>query len=218
MTTSGSERSEATTFWEDFYRDKEQVWSGDPNAVLAHEAASLTPGTALDLGCGEGGDAIWLAGRGWDVTSVDISDTALQRAAARADAVGVSDRITWQRHDLGRSFPDGTFDLVSAQYLHSPVELPNAQILRAAAGAVSPGGTLLIVGHGAFPPWAHDHDHHHGPAVHFPAPEENLADLELPADLWDVTRCESVERQAKGPDGRSGTLLDSILMLRRLDP
>lgn len=214
MVTTGSEQGAPGEFWEGFYRDREHAWSGNANPVLAHEAAPLNPGKALDLGCGEGGDAIWLAEQGWDVTAVDISDIALGRAAVRAAAAGVTERITWQRHDLGHSFPSGTFDLASAQFLHSPVELPTTQILQAAAGAVAPGGTLLVVGHAAFPPWAHDHD----PAVRFPTPEENLADLDLPADRWDVARCESVERQAKGPDGQPGTLMDSILMLRRLDP
>ncbi len=211
MTTSGSGEDTAAEFWDGFYRDRTQVWSGRVNPVLAQVAADLVPGTALDLGCGEGGDAVWLARRGWKVTATDVSATALLRAASHADAARLGDHITWERHDLARSFPDGTFDLVSAQYLHSPVELPRDRVLRMAADAVAPGGALLIVGHAAFPPWAT----HPDSAVHFPTPDEVLAGLELRADEWSVVRCESVDRDADGPDGQRGTLSDSIVLARR---
>ena len=81
-------------FWEQFYAEREQVWSGRPNVVLVEEIEGLAPGTALDLGCGEGADAIWLASRGWQVVAADISQAALDRAAAHAAAAGVGDRIT----------------------------------------------------------------------------------------------------------------------------
>ena len=98
-------------------------------------------GRALDLGCGEGGDALWLAERGWHVVAVDISQTALDRAAADARARNVLDRIDFQRHDLSDTFPDGAFDLVSAQFLHSMVRLDRPRLLRMGAEAVSAGGT-----------------------------------------------------------------------------
>ena len=113
---------EAERFWEEHYRRREQVWSGNANAVLVDIVGGLPPGTALDLGCGEGGDAIWLARQGWRVRAVDISATALQRVTARAIAAGVADRIECGRHDLAHTFPAGSFDLVSAQYL---ILLPN---------------------------------------------------------------------------------------------
>ncbi|HEX4816102.1 MAG TPA: FAD-dependent oxidoreductase, partial [Nonomuraea sp.] len=104
---SGEVPASAEEFWEGFYGDEAQVWSGNVNVALVREAADLTPGRALDLGCGEGADSIWLAGRGWRVTATDISRTALARAARRAEAAGVADRVEWQRHDLGTSFPEG---------------------------------------------------------------------------------------------------------------
>jgi len=94
-------------FWEDMYRSRSAAWSGSPNPQLVTEAAGLTPGTALDVGCGEGGDAVWLAERGWQVTAVDISATALQRAATHAAQAGpdVSGRITWRQADLTSKAP-----------------------------------------------------------------------------------------------------------------
>ncbi|HZF58086.1 MAG TPA: class I SAM-dependent methyltransferase, partial [Rubrobacter sp.] len=92
---------EAKRFWEDHYRRRGRVWSGRPNPVLVDIVGSLRrPGTALDLGCGEGGDAIWLARQGWCVTAVDISATALDRAAVDAATAGVADRIDFRQHDL----------------------------------------------------------------------------------------------------------------------
>ncbi|WP_348652184.1 class I SAM-dependent methyltransferase [Streptomyces sp. 71268] len=148
---AASEEGAAEEFWEARYRAGERLFSGEPNDALRTEVADLPPGRALDLGCGEGGDAIWLAQRGWRVTAVDVSPTALLRGARNARAAGVGDLVDWHRHDLARSFPTGTFDLVSAHFLHSPVELPRGQILRTAAAAVAPGGTLLIVGHAGWP-------------------------------------------------------------------
>src|SRR3954466_97215 len=103
MTANESDDQTVAEFWEGFYLARPEVWSGRVNPVLAQEAADLVPGTALDLGCGEGGDALWLAQRGWNVTAIDVSATALQRAASHADAQGVGDRITWERHDLAHS-------------------------------------------------------------------------------------------------------------------
>ncbi|WP_231619230.1 FAD-dependent oxidoreductase, partial [Nonomuraea sp. SBT364] len=147
-------------FWDARYAESDQIWSGNPNDILVREISDVPPGTALDLGCGEGADAIWLAGRGWRVTAADISGVVLRRAAHRAAEAGVADRVDWQRHDLGTSFPAGVYDLVSAHFLHSYAELPRERILRRAAEAVAPGGLLLIVGHAGFPSW--DEDGHPG--------------------------------------------------------
>ncbi|MGW5673195.1 class I SAM-dependent methyltransferase, partial [Micromonospora sp. NPDC003776] len=108
-------------YWDDLYHQRDRVWSGRVNAVLAEVVNALPPGTALDLGCGEGGDAIWLASRGWRVTAVDVSTTALDRLTAEATRAGVASRITVARHDLTRNFPAGRYDLVSAQFLQSPL-------------------------------------------------------------------------------------------------
>ncbi|KFF60602.1 hypothetical protein JF66_03210 [Cryobacterium sp. MLB-32] len=194
--------------------DKGQMWSGHANAALEREAAGLEPGTALDLGSGEGGDALWLAHGGWQVTAVDISTTALSRGEGRAESAGLADRIRWVQADLAVWQPESTFDLVSAQFLQSPVELPREQILRRAASAVAPGGQLLIVGHAAFPKWST----HRAQPEDTPSPEHVLASLALSADEWTVITKELFEREATGPDGTTDTLTDSILRVRRNRP
>jgi len=143
--------TDAKTTWEQHYGERDRVWSGRVNVRLAEVVSTPEGGTALDLGCGEGADACWLAERGWTVVAVDISDTALQRAVEDADTRGLGDRIEFVQHDLSDSFPDGTFDLVSAQFFHSTVQLDRPRILRSAAAAVRPNGLLLIVDH-AGPP------------------------------------------------------------------
>ncbi|WP_377268010.1 SAM-dependent methyltransferase [Peterkaempfera sp. SMS 1(5)a] len=205
-TVSGEE------FWEARYAEGDRIWSGEPNAALVREAADLPPGRALDLGCGEGADAIWLARQGWRVTAVDISRTALDRAAGHAAAEGVADRIDFQRLDLASAFPDGTFELVSAHFLHSHGDLPRERILRTAAAAVVPGGMLLIVGHAGFP--AGEHATHAG--VHFPAPQEVISALDLPEGQWEVLRIDEYESVRTGPDGRPVTRADNTVKLRRL--
>ncbi|MFE4172947.1 class I SAM-dependent methyltransferase [Streptomyces sp. NPDC056909] len=199
-------------YWDDRYEQSHRIWSGRPNTVLVREITGLDPGRALDLGSGEGADAVWLARQGWRVTGTDISGVALGRAAEHAEAEGVADRIDWQRHDLGVSFPEGRFDLVSAQFLHSYGDLPRERILRTAASAVAPGGVLLIVGHGGFAPWE-ENPH---PEVHFPTPEEVLESLDLADGEWEVQICEEHERQQNGPDGRPGMRTDNTLKVRRL--
>ncbi len=207
VTTSESER-----FWEDFYGDGVRTWSGTPNQLLVEEVEALAPATVLDLGCGTGGDAIWLASRGWGVTAVDVSANALHRAARAAAAAGVGGAIRWERHELGISFPSGTFDLVSAHYLHSPVQMPRATVLRMAARAVAPHGTLLIVGHAGSPSWA-DADHE----MACPTLQEVLDDLELAPGRWEVLRSEVVSVPVTDPDGEPATRPDSVLHLARID-
>ena len=206
---------EAREFWENRYAERDQVWSGKVNPVLAAIVPDLEVGTALDLGCGEGGDAVWLAGMGWRVTAVDISGTALERAERAAVEHGVDGRITFARHDLATDFPSGVFDLVSAQFLQTPLAFPRAEVLQEAAQAVAPGGRLLIVEHGAAPPWMpRDHDH---PNPHdFQTPQQTLDQLELVDDRWRIDRLEAKEREATGPNGESGMLLDNIILACRL--
>lgn len=92
----------AAQMWDEMYRSRAMIWSGEPNPQLIAEAAPLPPGTALDLGCGEGADAIWLASRGWKVTAVDVSAVALERAEAHAQERGQGGNITWVQQDLAR--------------------------------------------------------------------------------------------------------------------
>jgi chemotaxis protein methyltransferase CheR len=201
---------DAVQFWEDRYRSAERVWSGRVNPRLAEVAADLPVGRALDLGCGEGADALWLAERGWQVVAVDVSATALRRAAEAASTRNLLARIDFARHDLNESFPDGTFDLVSAQYLHSPARLERDGVLQRAAERVNRGGVLLIVDHGAPPPWAEHHDHH------FAGIEEVLGSLDLNASRWTRLRTEAVEREMVGPNGELGTMADNVMVVRRI--
>ncbi|RFU85970.1 class I SAM-dependent methyltransferase [Streptomyces triticagri] len=198
--------------WDERYAESRRVWSGEPNAVLAREAAKLTPGHALDLGCGEGGDAVWLAGRGWRVTATDVSRVALERAAAHAAEAGAADRIDWLRSNLSESFPEGSYDLVSAQFLYSPGELPREQVLRRATGAVAPGGHLLIESHAGFPDWETGHGR---PDIDFPTPAETLASLQLAEDDWQVLICAEHDRTQTRPDGTPGTRTDHTVLVRR---
>ncbi|MDR7172053.1 SAM-dependent methyltransferase [Nocardia kruczakiae] len=209
---SATSPTEPAVFWEQRYRDSDRVWSGNPNPLLVRETADLRPGRALDLGCGEGADAVWLAGQGWQVTGVDISQTALERAAAHAERAGLGDRVVWQRHELGRTFPDGSYDLINAQFLQSPVALDQDGVLRRAADAVAPGGTLLIVMHAGWPTWMTPDDYPFD-AI-FPTLDGVLRSLRL-GDEWTVRTCEPVERTLTSPDGRSGTRADNVWRLVR---
>jgi SAM-dependent methyltransferase len=132
--------------WDAKYSERDTaLWSGRPNGRLLVEVASLDPGRALDVGCGEGADAIWLARKGWTVTAIDISDVALSRAREAALVAGVA--VDWVCGDaLGTSFPAGSFDLVSMQYPALPKAAGEAAV-RALLGTVRPGGLLLAVYH-----------------------------------------------------------------------
>ncbi|MDQ0574322.1 class I SAM-dependent methyltransferase [Agromyces albus] len=133
--------------WEERYSGEQKVWSGNRNPQLLAEASALTPGTALDVGCGEGGDVIWLAQRGWRVTGADFSANGLARAAQHADEVGVADRIDWWQVDARTFAADGrSFDLVTTHFLHPP-DGGMVEVTRRLSEAVAPGGHLLVVGH-----------------------------------------------------------------------
>jgi SAM-dependent methyltransferase len=204
-------------FWEARYlRNRGEngaVWSGRVNAPVEREMTGVTPGTALELGSGEGGDAIWLASQGWTVTAVDISATAHAVGAAKAAELGLTDRITWVQADLATWHPSAEYDLVTSAFLHSPVELPREEILRRAVSAVAPGGRLLVVGHGAFPPGGGDHEDRVD-APPLPSPDEVLADLELP-EGWVVETNELVDREVEWRDQGMVTLTDAVLRVRR---
>ncbi|MGH3969076.1 MAG: SAM-dependent methyltransferase [Mycobacterium sp.] len=204
-----TEHNDVQQFWEQHYGSADRVWSGRANARLVEVASRLTPGRALDLGCGEGADALWLAERGWQVVAVDVSATALQRATADARERKLLDRIEFQRHDLSETSPDGTFDLVSAQYLQSPVRLDRDAVLGLAANCLTSDGVLLIVDHGSAPSWSPHKDHP------FPSIADVLAALPPDGAGWHRVRAESVERQATGPDGQLATVIDNVIVLRR---
>lgn len=129
--------------WDERYRTEDQLWSGHVNGSLAVEVAGLTPGSALDVGCGEGADAIWLAEQGWTVTAVDISGVAVERGRIEAEQRDLA--ITWIAGDFPADVP-GEFDLVSLHYPAFPIAAMD-EVGRGLIDGVAPNGTLLLVGH-----------------------------------------------------------------------
>lgn len=200
------------TWWQDRYASGATRWSGNPNDLLVPEVEGLAPGGALDLGCGTGGDAIWLASLGWRVTGVDIAPAALEQAAAHAEDAGVGTQITWEQHDFEQSFPAGEFDLVSACYLQSPLRFQRIAALRQAAGAVAPGGTLVVISHESAPSGGHGSN-----ANAMPTAQQLLADLALSTDAWTPEKAESVERRRTMDDGRVIDYRDNVLRVRRAE-
>lgn len=202
---------QAAETWDEFYAQSTRVWSGSANTALIARVTELTPGTVLELGCGEGADAMWLAEHGWKVTGIDVSSVALERATEHARAAGLAERISWERHDLTSWQPVGSYDLVTALFLHSMIDFPREDILRAAAAAVSPGGSLLIVGHESFPPWSE----HQQDAADFPDAQQLATSLGLTEAGWKIHAQSTPGRVATGPEGQSFQLHDSVLLARR---
>ncbi|GAA1797334.1 class I SAM-dependent methyltransferase [Leucobacter iarius] len=206
-------------FWERRYSGAEPIWSGRVNATLAAAVGDLAPGSSLDLGCGEGGDVRWLASRGWRAVGIELSPTAVSRAEAATVEAGLGgDRARFVVADLGEwagdpagidGGEDRGFDLVTASFFQSPVELPRQRILRAAAGRVAPGGRLVLVSHAAAPSWAPGH------GGDFPSPESELAMLDPAPDGWETVTAEVRTRAITGPDGAPATLDDTVVVLRR---
>lgn len=200
-------------YWDERYRTRDALWSGRPNATLVAEVSGLPPGQALDAGCGEGADSIWLAGQGWQVTGVDISAVALDRAAGHAAAAGpdIAGRITWQRVDLLDWDPGrDSCDLATAHFMHFPPGLRD-DAFRSLAAAVRPGGTLLIVGH---------HASDIGTVPRPPVPDlffsgDDIAALLDPAG-WDVITNAAPGRETTHPEhGNQVTVHDAVLRARR---
>src|SRR5579875_20601 len=195
--------------WNDRYSGAELVWGTEPNRYVAAELADAPPGRALDVACGEGRNAIWLATRGWQVTGVDFSSAGLSRAARLAERAGVAGRVSFQLADVVTGpLPGGPFDAVVVAYLQ--LEAPRRRAaLRKSAEVVAPGGTLLVVGHdssnlteGTGGP--------QDPRVLF-TPQDLTADL---ADLpgLAVDKAERVRRPVPGA-GRDA--IDALVRIRR---
>jgi SAM-dependent methyltransferase len=199
--------------WDDRYHSRHSLWSGRPNPQLVAEVSGLPAGRALDVGCGEGADAIWLAGRGWRVDAVDISAVALERAAANAARAGgeIAARIEWIHANLSDRPPaEGAYDLVSAQFMQLPPEPRRALFARLAA-ATAPGGLLLIVGH--HPSDLRTSAHRmHFPDMMYTA--EQVAST-LDPQRWQVRSAESRARTATDPEGREIVIHDAVLAARR---
>lgn len=133
--------------WDARYAGTELVWTAEPNRFLVAEVANLRPGRALDLACGEGRNAVWLAQQGWRAVGVDFSPVGIDKARRLAEQRGVADRIEWAVDDATTHVPEPAgFDLVAILYLHLP-RAAFARVLDGASRAVAPGGTLLVVGH-----------------------------------------------------------------------
>lgn len=192
--------------WDARYAGSEQVWSGNPNAALVAEADGIPPGTAVDVGCGEGADATWLAQRGWQVTAFDVSSTALARASTHIASAGVTVQIR-QGALLDPVLPGAQFDLVNVQYpalLHE-----QGRSLAALLGLVAPGGTLLFVHHA-------DADSDDARRAGF-----DPADYVLPRDVhagidgrWDVEVYEERPRHVTTGAGAAHSV-DLVLRTRR---
>ncbi|MEU3549754.1 class I SAM-dependent methyltransferase [Streptomyces longwoodensis] len=195
--------------WDNRYAERQQLWSGRPNGALVAEAAGLAPGRVLDVGCGEGADALWLARGGWDVTALDVSGVALDRAAGHARDAGLS--VRWVHAGLAEAaLPPASFDLVCAQY-PALLRTPDAVAERALLAAVAPGGVLLFVHHaGMDTRQAHDGDFDPADYV-WPSTVAALLD-----DDWSV---EVDERRPRDlPPGGAGAhhTDDLVLRVRRL--
>ena len=138
------------TDWDHRYAGDAPMWSGNPNGTLVHEVGDLAPGRVLDVGTGEGGDAIWLAERGWRVTATDISSRALAQVSAQAKRRGLDIECQHRDGNAPEAFEAGGYDLVSMQYgaVH---RTPDHRGQRNLLASVAPGGTLLVVGHDLTP-------------------------------------------------------------------
>lgn len=196
--------------WDARYAESDRMWSGNPNARLVDHVADLPPGDALDVGCGEGADAVWLATKGWRVTALDVSEVALERTAAHAREAGVADRVTPLHHDLmSDPRPPGEYALVSAQFMHPPSDTFD-EFYRSLGAAVQPGGALLVVAH-------HPHDvtsgvrEPHGPDLLF-TPERLVQTLE--PDSWEIRVADAVTRE-QVIDERPVTVTDTVVLAVR---
>ena len=213
--------------WHGTEGDRPGSMAGAPlNPYLARETGDLTPGTALDAGCGAGAEAIWLAAHGWQVTAADIAADALAHAEARAAKAGLPQPVRWIEADLTTWEPGIGFDLVTTHYAHPA--MPQLDFYQRIAGWVTPGGTLLIVGHLHTSDARHGHasgspGHGHtaeaaGHGHHHPA-EATVTLAEITAGLndakWEIVTAEEHLRTVTGPDGPTVPLHDVVVRATR---
>lgn len=193
--------------WDERYSGSDKIWSGRPNPQLVAEVTGLEPGSALDLGCGEGGDVIWLAQQGWTVTGADFSTEGLARASRHAQEAGVADRTDWWQVDARAFEPAGrAFDLVTTHFLHPGGAM--VDVVGRLTAAVAPGGHLLVVGHAPSEVFEQLSRKQHEAMWH-------AADL-LPAlpDDFEVLVVEERPRVVER-DGRTVEIGDATLLARR---
>lgn len=200
-------------FWDDRYREQDQIWSGNVNPQLEAEVYTLSfdgDHTALDVGCGEGGDVLWLAQKGWQATGIDLSSVAVERARAKAAELGLSENASFAQQDLTTWTPTETYDLVSAQFLHSP-NFGWVAALAKCAQAVAVDGTLLIVGH-----LLDDVKHVHEDAEEMMWNPKDLAEvLSLSPPQWRIDVAEVRDRTV-GHVGENGHTRDAVFRATRL--
>ena len=191
--------------WDDRYRARELVWTADPNRYLVEAVAGLEPGSALDLACGEGRNAVWLAANGWQVTGVDFSPVGLDKARRLAAKAGVA--VDWELADATTWEASARYELVIVLYLHlEPAGLQAA--LHRAAAAVAPGGTLLVVGHAV----RNLTDGYGGPPD--PLLLYQLEQIAGELDGFTVERAEEAHRPVEA-DGAVETAIDAVVVARR---
>ena len=193
-------------WWERHYQENGGHPNGEPSPYVIGELADLTPGTVLEAGCGTGADARWLAARGWDVTAVDISPTAIARARASSDGDETdSASISWVVADLMTWSPPGFFDVVVSQYLHP--DSPFSEFVSRLAGAVAAAGTLLIVGHDRS-----DHLSSH-------APRDASMDTTAVTDILDcvlwTVEVDDTRHRKMGRGDNEVTIVDNVVKARR---
>ena len=192
--------------WNARYAAAELLWTAEPNRRFASEVEDLEPGRALDLACGEGRNAVWLAERGWRTTGVDFSDVALAKAERLAASRGVE--VEWVLADVLEHEPErGAFELVAVLYLQLPHE-QLAEVLHTSVGALAPGGTLVVLGHDTTN-LTHGHGGPRDASVLF-TPEDVVPHLERLV----VERAEKVPRTVPLEDGEA-TAIDALVRARR---
>lgn len=204
--------SDAQTFWDDVHRRRDRDRPGAPHVHLEDRLAAVPPGRALELGCGDGADAIWLAKRGWQVMAVDISPVILEFGAEQAKRAGVAEQIDWQPADLAEWSPDGSYDLVCSFFLHTPEGLDRVDAFSRAAVRLRPGGTLLLVGHLTLAPWAWDPDDTSG----LQGAKALAGALSLDPATWRTLLAEDRSRTVHHSDGRRAEVVDAVLHVERL--
>jgi cyclopropane fatty-acyl-phospholipid synthase-like methyltransferase len=193
--------------WDTRYSGEEQIWSGNPNTQLVAEVSGLTPGTALDVGCGEGGDVIWLARQGWRVTGADFSANGLARAARHANEAGVDDCTDWWQVDARTFTAEGrSYDLVTSHFLHPP-DGGMAEVTRRLSEAVAAGGHLLVVGHAPSEVFTHLTASQRNAMFH---PEDLLPGL---PDSFEILVIEERPRTATR-DAKTLDIFDATLLAR----
>ncbi|MFF8436504.1 class I SAM-dependent methyltransferase [Streptomyces bacillaris] len=236
--------ADARTTWDGIYAARPAATDPRPNVRLTETVAELPPGDALELGCGEGGDTLWLARRGWRVTAVDLSAVAVERLNALARSHGLADRVTAEQHDLGASFPEAPEATEAPDGVEASEAPDDTDDTESTGGTGGPdGGFDLVTAHYLHTPFDLDRsavlrraahtlrpggrllvvDHgstapwswNQDPDVRFPSPQEVAEGLALdPAD-WTVERADAPRRTATGPDGTTAEVTDHVLIVVR---